>query len=148
MPQTRHSTAPRARRTRSKARAAGMPQIRHSTAPQAGPTLSKAVVRAAGLLGFSQAALADTIGFSPATASRLNSGQYVLDPGRRKEWELALLFVRMFRSLDAIVGHGDQARRWLEDDNLALNARPADLVRSTEGLIRVIHYLDAHRGRV
>ena len=125
-----------------------MPQTRHAAMPQAGPTLSKAVVRAAELLGFNQAALADTIGVSRATASRLNSGGYVLDPGRKKEWELALLFVRMFRSLDAILGHGEPARRWLESENLALNSRPAELVRTTEGLIRVIHYLDAYRGRV
>ena len=125
-----------------------MPQTRHAAAPQAGPTLSKAVVRAATLLNFNQTALADTVGMSRATASRLNSGGYVLDPGRKKEWELALLFVRMFRSLDAILGHGEQARRWLESENLALNGRPAELVRTTEGLIRVIHYLDAYRGRV
>ncbi|MEO5336251.1 MAG: MbcA/ParS/Xre antitoxin family protein [Magnetospirillum sp. WYHS-4] len=125
-----------------------MPQISHVAEPQAGPTLSKAVVRAAATLHVNQAALADTIGMSRATASRLHSGGYVLDPGRKKEWELALLFVRMFRSLDAILGHGEQARLWLESDNLALNGRPADLIRTTEGLIRVIQYLDAYRGRV
>ena len=125
-----------------------MPQTRHAAAPQAGPTLSKAVVRAATLLNINQAALADTVGISRATASRLNSGGYVLDPGRKKEWELALLFVRMFRSLDAILGHGEKARRWLESENMALNGRPAELVRTTEGLIRVIHYLDAYRRRV
>jgi len=125
-----------------------MPQPRSITEPQAGPTLSKAVIRAAEKLGFNQAALADTLGVSRASASRLNSGAYVLDPARKKEWELALLFVRMFRSLDAILGHGEKARQWLGNDNLALNGRPADLVRSTEGLIRVIHYLDAYRGRV
>ena len=125
-----------------------MPQTHRVAAPQAGSMLSKALVRAAGLLGFNQSALAETIGVSRATASRLSSGGYVLDPGRKKEWELALLFVRMFRSLDAILGHGEQARRWLECENLALNGRPADLVRTTEGLIRVIHYLDAYRGRV
>jgi DNA-binding XRE family transcriptional regulator len=125
-----------------------MPQPRSATAPQAGPTLSKAVIRAAEKLGFNQTALADTIGISRATASRLKSGGYVLDPGKKKEWELAILFVRMFRSLDAILGHGEQARQWLENHNLALNGRPTDLVHSTEGLIRVIHYLDAYRGRV
>ena len=125
-----------------------MPRTRQAPAAQAGPTLSKAVVRAAGLLGFNQTVLADTIGISRSTASRLNSGGYILDPGRKKEWELALLFVRMFRSLDAILGHGEPARRWLENENLALNSRPADLVRTTEGLIRVIHYLDAYRGRI
>jgi len=95
-----------------------MPQPRSVATPQAGPTLSKAVIRAAEKLGFNQTALADTIGISRATASRLNSGGYVLDPGKKKEWELALLFVRLFRSLDAILGQGEQARQWLENDTM------------------------------
>lgn len=116
--------------------------------PEPGPTLSKAVTRAAGLLGLSQSAMAEVLGVSPATASRLHAGTYVLDPGRKKEWEHALLFVRLFRSLDAIVGHDDKARQWLSGRNLALNAPPAELMRTSEGLVRVVHYLDSARGRV
>ena len=125
-----------------------MSNASHAAASQDGPILSKAVVRAAVLLHFNQAALAETIGLSRSTMSRLHSGKYVLDPARKKEWEMALLFVRMFRSLDAILGHGEQAHKWLESDNLALNGRPTELVRGTEGLVRVVHYLDAYRGRL
>ncbi len=125
-----------------------MARTQMASSPQAGVTLSKAVIRAAGLLHVNQAALADILGISTATASRLHAGGYVLDPGRKKEWELSLLFVRMFRSLDAILGHSEQAKQWLDGENLALNGRPAELVRTTEGLIRVIHYLDAYRGRI
>ncbi|KIL96912.1 hypothetical protein CCC_01405 [Paramagnetospirillum magnetotacticum MS-1] len=125
-----------------------MARTQMASASDAGQTLSKAVVRAAGLLHFNQAALADIIGISTATASRLHAGGYVLDPSRKKEWEHSLLFVRMFRSLDAILGHDEQAKQWLEGENLALNGRPAELVRTSEGLIRVIHYLDAYRGRI
>jgi hypothetical protein len=118
--------------------------------PRADPglTVSKAVIRAAALLGFNQAAVAEILGMSPATASRLHAGAYVFDPDRKKEWEHALLFVRLFRSLDAILGHGEKARTWLTGENTALNARPAELVRTTEGLVRVVQYLDAYRGRV
>lgn len=125
-----------------------MPGAQPESRPEAGPTLSKAVLRAAALLHVSQAALADTLGLSRASASRLHAGRYVLDPSRKKEWELALLFVRMFRALDAILGHGAQARRWMESDNLALNGKPAELIRTAEGLVRVTHYLDAYRGRI
>jgi uncharacterized protein (DUF2384 family) len=110
-------------------------------------TLSKAVTRAAGLLGLSQATLASILGVSPATASRLVAGMYQVQPNR-KEWEFALLLVRIFRSLDAMIGHGEQAHKWLNGPNLALGARPIDLLGSSEGLIRVLHYLDAHRGRI
>ncbi len=113
-----------------------------------GPTLSKAVVRAAGFLGLNQAALADVLGVSRPTASRLVAGVYQLEPARTKEWELALLFVRVFRSLDAVMGHGESARTWMSGENLALGGKPLDLIRSAEGLVRTVHYLDAARGRI
>lgn len=116
--------------------------------PEAGATLSKAVARTLNLLELKQATLARILGVSPATVSRLCAGTYTLSPKRAKEWELALLFVRLFRSLDAILGHGDNAQKWLTGHNTALGARPLDLIETTEGLVRVVHYLDAHRGRI
>ena len=65
-----------------------------------------------------------------------------------KEWEFGLLFVRLFRSLDSIVGEESSARKWLDSDNRALNGRPIELISNTEGLVRVVHYLDASRGLV
>ncbi|HVC11317.1 MAG TPA: MbcA/ParS/Xre antitoxin family protein, partial [Burkholderiales bacterium] len=65
-----------------------------------------------------------------------------------KEWELGSLLVRVFRSLDSIVGSDEQARQWLRGKNLALGERPLDLLPKAEGLIRVLHYLDAARGRI
>jgi len=119
-----------------------------STGAEAAATLSKAVVRAAELLQLKQAALARMLGLSPATVCRLHAGSYLLWQERGKEWEFALLFVRLFRSLDAVLGHGDAARSWLMGENLALNGRPLEMMESAEGLVRVLHYLDAHRGRI
>jgi uncharacterized protein (DUF2384 family) len=109
--------------------------------------LSKAVARAAERLDVSRALLARVLGVSPATVTRLYSGDYQLDE-RRKEWEFALLFVRAFRALDSIVGNEPGARNWLNSENRALNGRPIELIRSTEGLVRVVQYLDASRGLV
>lgn len=109
--------------------------------------LSKAVARAAERLDISRALLAKILGVSPPTVTRLYSGEYKLDE-RRKEWEFALLFVRVFRSLDSIVGDEQTARQWLNSENRGLNGRPVDLIRQTEGLVRVVHYLDASRGLV
>jgi len=105
-------------------------------------------VRAARLLGFSQRELARILGVSDATVSRLFAGQYRLSPDRAKEWELALLLVRLFRSLDALWGHEKAAHTWLASHNLALAARPVDLLHSVEGLVRVVSYLDNARGRL
>ena len=117
-------------------------------APAADVVLSKAVVRAARLLGLTQREVAAVLGVSIATASRLFADRYRLSPERAKEWELARLFVRLFRALDALWGHDEAARRWLESENLALSARPLDLVTSVEGLVRVVDYLDNARGRL
>ncbi|MFO1465028.1 MAG: antitoxin Xre-like helix-turn-helix domain-containing protein [Steroidobacteraceae bacterium] len=119
-----------------------------SPAPEPRKVMTSAVVRAAGLLEISQSALAQILGVSPATVSRMAGGQYALDP-QRKEWELGALFVRLFRSLDALVGSNDAAARtWLTGENLALRARPVELLRSTEGLVRAVQYLDSVRGRL
>jgi len=115
--------------------------------PDAAQVLSKAVSRAAERLHLSRAMLTTILGLSPATITRLYDGKYLLDQ-KRKEWDFALLFVRVFRSLDSIVSNDETARVWLTNENLALNARPIDLITQTEGLVRVVHYLDTSRGLV
>ena len=115
--------------------------------PEAATVLTKAVARAAERLDISRSLLAKVLGVSPATITRLYGGEYHLDQGR-KEWEFALLFVRAFRSLDSIVGDEATARKWLDSENRGLNGRPIELIRNTEGLVRVVQYLDASRGLV
>jgi len=110
--------------------------------------LSRAAVRAAKLMGLSQRTLADVLGISEASASRLCAGKYVLSRERAKEWELAALLVRLFRSLDALWGHGEAARAWLGSENTALGAAPVALLSSVAGLVRVVTYLDNARGRL
>ena len=115
--------------------------------PEAAAVLSKAVARAAERLDVSKSLLAKVLGVSPPTITRLYNGNYLLD-ANRKEWDFALLFVRVFHSLDSIVGDEGTARKWLNSENLSLNARPIELIRNTEGLVRVVQYLDASRGLV
>jgi DNA-binding XRE family transcriptional regulator len=113
-----------------------------------GAVLSRATVRAARCLGVAQAELAGVIGVSGATLSRLANGQKQLEPGS-KPWQLAALFVRLFRSLDAIVGSDDSAARaWLRGENSALGGVPLTLIRDPAGLVRTVDYLDAARARI
>lgn len=118
------------------------------TNAEAAATLTKAVKNVAGLLHLKQSSVAKILGVSTATVSRLFAGTYVLSQERSKEWEFAVLLIRLFRSLDAVLGHGDNAHKWLSGNNLALAGRPVELVETTEGLVRVLHYVDAHRGRI
>ncbi len=117
-------------------------------ATTAAGVLSKATVRAAEQLGLRQTQLAKLLGLSAATASRLTAGTWVL-PEEGKAWELAAAFVRLYRSLAAITGGKTQAMRdWLHSDNDALGGEPAKRILSAEGLIHVLQYLDATRGRI
>ncbi|HEX6069937.1 MAG TPA: antitoxin Xre-like helix-turn-helix domain-containing protein, partial [Longimicrobiaceae bacterium] len=76
-----------------------MNTILPSTGPAPDVVLTKAVRAAAGRLGLRNRRLAEVLGTSEASVSRLSVGR-TIDP-ESKEGELALLFLRLFRSLDA-----------------------------------------------
>ncbi|MBV6417415.1 MAG: hypothetical protein CMLOHMNK_02114 [Steroidobacteraceae bacterium] len=121
---------------------------KREAAPAPGAVLARAAFRAASFLGVTQGQLAEIIGVSGATASRLASGVRALEEGS-KPWQLAALFVRSFRSLDAIVGSDDvAARAWMRSPNAALGGVPLDLMRDPAGLARTVDYLDAARARL
>ena len=107
--------------------------------------VTKAVSRAADALCLNAPTLSAVLGLSEASVSRMKRSEFTLQP-TSKPFELALLFVRLFRSLDAITG-GDEdvARAWLSNPNIALRARPLDKIKSVSGLTDVIAYLDARR---
>jgi uncharacterized protein (DUF2384 family) len=103
--------------------------------------LTKAVLRAAERLGLTDVVLSRVLGVSAATVSRMRNECRAVDRG--KPFELAVLLVRLYRSLDAIVGGDDAvARQWMVNINTALAARPLDLVVTVIGLVHVIEYLD------
>lgn len=118
-----------------------------AAAPSAAAVLTKATLRAASLLGMVDRELAAVVGISEATVSRLRGGRTIAPES--KEGQLALLFVRLFRSLDALLG-GDteKCRAWFGAHNDHLAGRPAELAKSVTGLVHVVEYLDALRGKV
>jgi hypothetical protein len=123
----------------------GRSQAHHD--PEPGPVLAKAVLAAADRLGVRNRQLATIIGSSEASVSRLQYGRG-LDPAT-KEGELALLFLRLYRSLDALVGGDDaKARLWLHAENSHVHGSPVERIRTVEGLVDVVQYLDAMRGRL
>jgi hypothetical protein len=116
-------------------------------APDPAAVLTKAVRSAAVRLGLRNRQLAAILGASEASVSRLQR-ERVIDPGT-KEGELALLFLRLYRSLDAVIGGDEaQARAWLHADNHHLGGVPADRIVTVQGLVDVVQYLDAMRGRI
>jgi len=107
--------------------------------------LSKATSRAARHLGLSGAALSKVIGLSEATVSRLGRGEWHVAP-QSKEGQLAALLVRLFRSLDAVVGN-DSAKvaTWMGSYNRSLNGIPRELIETPQGLVMALQYVDAMR---
>jgi Protein of unknown function (DUF2384) len=110
--------------------------------------LTSATVRAAERLQIKNAALARILGVSDSTVSRMRNKALFLERGD-KPFELAILFVRLYRSLDSIMAGDDAvAADWLRNKNTALNGVPLELIQSVSGLVDVIAYLDARRAIV
>lgn len=107
--------------------------------------ITKAVVRASERLELSGKDLSDIIGLSEATVSRMRRDEYRLEEGS-KEFELGALFVRLFRSLDAITGgDAEVSNAWLRNENRALGGRPLDQIKTIAGLTNGLAYLDSRR---
>lgn len=124
-----------------------LPTLEHSSPSQEAVVLTKAVIRAGQILGLSQRELGELLGLSPASVSRMHGGKLLLDP-TSKEGELALLFLRIFRSLDALLGGARESlRAWLRTENLHLAGIPLERMKTIQGLVDVAVYLDAMRGK-
>lgn len=116
--------------------------------PATGAVLAKATIRSATLLGLSGAVLGKLLGLSEATVSRIHNGERPIEP-QSKEGELASLLVRLYRSLDALVGNDEKRRlEWLNAYNRAFNGVPKDMVQTAQGLVLVVSYLDGMRATV
>ena len=119
---------------------------RPATVPSDAAIVVKALVRAADRLDVPSKLLSRIVGLSEATISRMRKGDYVLDG---KPLELAIMFVRLYRSLDALVGGDDSvASAWLKNKNSALKDSPLQLIQTVSGLTDVLQYLDARRAVV
>lgn len=113
-----------------------------------GRVLTEAVARVAACWKLTNDQLGAVVGISAATASRLRSGSYQLQRAE-KAFELGQYLVRLFRSLDALMGSDDAASiSWLKSENIDLGGRPIDLIRTIRGLSNVADYVDDYRARV
>ena len=120
--------------------------LRHAPdTPDASEVLAKAVLRASKELGLTAATLGKIVGASEATVSRMASGGRGM-ASDSKQGQLALLLIRVYRSLDALVGNDAAGRAaWLGSYNRVLNAVPREALFTPDGLVRVLAYLDGAR---
>ncbi len=116
--------------------------IQAQETPDAAATLTKALLSAGRELGLSQADIGAVVGRNRASLHRQG-----VTP-QSKAGELALLLVRIYRALYVLVGgDGEQLRHWMHTENRHTGGVPAEQVTSVAGLVRVVEYLDAIRGR-
>lgn len=116
-----------------------------SPAPDA--VLAKAVVRASEQLSLQPAELAGVLGVHRSAISRLKKKQS-LDP-QSKQGELALLLVRLARALFTLTG-GDKTwtQHFMRTQNKVTGGIPVEQITSIHGLVAVVQFADAIRGKV
>lgn len=108
--------------------------------------LAKALLNTREQLGLTQQELADIVGVHRTAISRwADSG---LRP-QSKSGELALLLIRAYRSLFALFGGNlEDMRHFLRTENRHLAGVPLVMMGQVQGLVHVVEYLDAIRGKV
>lgn len=111
--------------------------------PDAPHVLARALLNAGKDLGLTQAEVGAIVGKDRTAISRGG-----VDPDS-KPGELSLLLIRAYRALFALVG-GDaaQMKHWVHTENRHTGGVPAEQLRSVQGLMRVVEYLDAIRAKV
>lgn len=114
--------------------------------PSPDAVLAKALFRASEQLGLNQSDIAAVLGMDRTAVSRLKQSQS-LDPAS-KRGELALLLIRLARALFALTG-GDEAwiRHFMTSPNKVTGGVPAQQITSIQGLIAVLQFVDAIRGK-
>ena len=122
--------------------------LKSAAQSQDGALVAKAVRRIADYWNFSNEGLGEILGLSGSTVSRLRNNTWHFQPGA-KSFELAQYLMRLFRSLDSIMGSDDAAAKsWLAADNADLDGKPIEMIRTIRGLTMVTDYIDDFRSKV
>lgn len=115
--------------------------------PDPAHVLCKALFKASEQLTLKQEELGKVIGSNRSSISRLKQ-KGALDP-QSKQGELALLLIRAARALFALSG-GEPSliQHFMRTPNKLTGGVPAEQMQSVQGLMRVVTYLDAIRGKI
>lgn len=115
--------------------------------PDPARVLAKAVLNAADQLGLKQAGLGNVLGMHRTAISRLKQN-LSLEPGS-KQGELALLLIRIARALFTLTGGDkDWIKHFMCSPNQMTGGVPVQQIETIQGLIQVLQFVDAIRGKV
>lgn len=105
--------------------------------------LGEAALNAGAMLGLSPQEVGRIIGRNRTTIVRNG-----IDPGTTNG-QLALLLVRIYRGLYVLVGgRSEDMKHWMHTKIFTLQGVPAEIIHNVSGLVRVVEYIDAMRGKI
>ncbi|GAA6136189.1 hypothetical protein NBRC116188_29790 [Oceaniserpentilla sp. 4NH20-0058] len=108
--------------------------------------LAKALIRASEALGLQKKELAEVVGVNPSQISRL---QETGIKTASKEWEIATYVIRIARGLHALNnGDSKNTQHFMSTYNQILQATPKTEIKRLDGLLRILNFVDAFRGKV
>lgn len=110
--------------------------------PDPAAVLGTAMLNTRPLLGLTHEELARILGRDRTTIQR--TGIDPLSPSG----QLAALLIRVYRSANVLMGSNTGVKQWLETGNREFGRPPRELLFSLQGLVHVVEYLDAYRGKV
>ena len=110
--------------------------------------LTKAILKLADFYNLTGKDLHHIIGVSESTITRLSQGKAYISP-TTKEGEIALLLLRVYRGLNSLIGtNHEKAKLWLNSYNKYFKKKPIDQLKTITGLVEVVSYIDAMRGKL
>ncbi|WP_460832075.1 antitoxin Xre/MbcA/ParS toxin-binding domain-containing protein [Lysobacter humi (ex Lee et al. 2017)] len=115
--------------------------VSQGNARVSGDALTLETVRATRSLGLGRELLQAVLGVDARAVERLLACEAGLVPGT-PEGERALLLVRLHRALGDVFGSLEAVHGWLDTPQPALDARPIELMRTPEGLERVVRHME------
>lgn len=124
-----------------------MLMLQQQMKPMPDAVLAKALLRAAQQLGLKPTEIGNVIGLHRTAISRLKKSPSIAPDS--KQGELAILLIRIARALFALTG-GDRemSHHFMRTENKVTRGIPAEQITSIQGLITVLQFVDAIRGKV
>lgn len=114
-----------------------------TTAQNPAVVLGEAALNAGARLGLSPDMVGRVIGRNRTTITRNG-----IDP-ETPNGQLAMLLIRLYRSLYVLVGgRDDEMRHWMNTRIRTLQEVPVEMINDVAGLVRVVEYVDSMRGKV
>ena len=115
--------------------------------PDEGLVLAKALLNVSDELGLKTSELAGALGVDRSTISRIKK-RMSIEP-QTKKGEIALHLIHIARTLHALSnGDKDWMRAFMHSGNSGTGGIPAKQISTLDGLMRVVRYVDAMRGKI